>query len=81
MAERLDAAVDRDGEMIPGAQGQLRLNPAIAEARAASESAARLLNRLGLKDAIPSPTSLRGQKAARSRWAQEKTRRAATYGS
>jgi hypothetical protein len=55
IAECLDAAVDRDGEMIPGSTGQLRLNPAIAEAPAAAESASRLLHRLGV--AAPNPSS------------------------
>jgi hypothetical protein len=77
MAQRLDAVVDADGAMVPGSTGRLRLHPAIAEARAASETAVRLLARLDLSEAVKDATSLRGQKAARARWAQERERRLA----
>src|SRR4051794_14555063 len=68
MAERLAECVDKDGIMIPGSTGQMRLNPCVAEGRAASQAAARLLGKLGLKDAIPTATSQRARHAANARW-------------
>ena len=69
--DALEAAIRRDGVTAVGSAGQLRLNPAVAEARAARLAVGRLLGQLQLPDADAQPRSeagRRGQRAARARW-------------
>ena len=58
----LDAAVQRDGVMIPSSQGE-RLHPGIAEARQQRLALARLLVTLGvpgLEEELPASRGVRG---------------------
>ncbi|WP_353708967.1 P27 family phage terminase small subunit [Cellulosimicrobium sp. ES-005] len=65
----LDAAVAKDGIMIPSSQG-MRLHPAVAEARAHRLAMARILATLGvpgLDEDAPAARPVRGVYAGRGR--------------
>lgn len=73
--EALEAELRRTGLMVKGSRGQERLSPVVGEVRLARAAVARLLSALALPDdtgdvSLPSPATLRAQKAARSRWAR-----------
>lgn len=71
--EALQVAVAAEGVSVAGSKGQPRPHPALAELRQARLATARLLAHLALPDddgaSVPSPASMRGRKAAQSRWA------------
>jgi hypothetical protein len=82
----LERALRRDGETVPGSQGQPRLNPMIAEIRQGRFTVARLLGELDLSDADAEPRSARSrrvQAAVNARWdareqrAEQRRRRSA----
>jgi phage terminase small subunit len=62
----IEAAVAEHGTMIPGARGQLRVNPALQAARQHRLAIANLASKLGLSDETPG--SRQARKAARARW-------------
>lgn len=72
----LEDRVAGDGVMVTGSQGQEVLHPAIGEARQQRLALHKLLAALDLPDpeddegqgSVPSPTQLRGRKAAEARW-------------
>ena len=70
-ADALAAAVQRDGEVVPGSTGQPRLHPALAEQRQTAVAVARLLDALGLdveEEKPESATSRKARRAAEARW-------------
>jgi hypothetical protein len=70
--ERLDAVVAKDGAMQTGSRGQMRVHPALAEARALRSVMQRFL--AGIKLAEPddeandTPGQRQARRAARARW-------------
>lgn len=68
----LEAAMEDKQLIVAGSAGQPRVHPALAELRAHRLALGRLLAQLDLPDedsrSLPSPASLRGRKAARTRW-------------
>jgi hypothetical protein len=70
--ELLEAVVSADGPMTEGSTGQRRVHPAVGELRGHRLAVARMLAQLDLPDGdtqtIPSPATLRGRRAAESRW-------------
>lgn len=70
--DALHAAIARDGTMVEGSTGAMRLHPGIAEARSMGLAVARLLAQLGLPDEagvqLPTGLSVRSQKANQARW-------------
>ena len=72
--DALDAAVRVDGVTVLGSAGQVRVHPAVAEARSHRLALARLLAQLALPNedgaVIPTGTALRARKAAQTRWAK-----------
>jgi P27 family predicted phage terminase small subunit len=68
----LEAAVDRDGLMVAGSTRQLRVNPAVGEARQAALAAGRLLSMLALPDGeddVPrTAAQVRAKHASAARW-------------
>jgi P27 family predicted phage terminase small subunit len=79
-AAELDAQVDADGLMVAGSTKQLRVHPAVGEARQAALAAGRLLSMLALpdgEDAIPrTGAQIRAARAADARWNRNVGRRA-----
>jgi uncharacterized protein with PIN domain len=71
---RLEALVEAEGQMVPGSTGQMRLHPAIAEARAGRLAASKLLDALRLPVEAEatakamSSTSKRASIASNARW-------------
>lgn len=75
--ELLEQAVDRDGATVAGSRGQVRVHPAVAEARAHRLALARLLGQLRLEPPEElTPGRRQAQKAAQTRW--QRRRQAAT---
>lgn len=67
----LEAAVERDGTTVKGSTGQIRVHPAVGEARQAALAAGRLLGMLAIPDdegEVLTPAQKRAQWAARNRW-------------
>lgn len=84
-ADQLQAEVDLHGPMVTTPTGLRRPNPALAEIRQVSAAIGRLIAQLGLPDdegaaTVPSPTTLRAQKAANVRHARTAQRRAEREG-
>lgn len=78
VVDALETAIRRDGVMVEGSQGQLRVNPAIAEVRAQRLALGRLLAQLDLpadEGTVESAATLRGRKAAESRWSRHRALR------
>ena len=71
MIELVSAAIEDDGVMIMGSQGQLVLNSAVAELRQQQASYARLVLQLNLDGAV----SGEGMKSARASSASETAKR------
>lgn len=75
--DRLAACVLADGAMTTGSAGQPVVNPAMAEARGSRALLHRLVAALNLPDdqgdAVPSPQTIRAQRAAASRWRGHQT--------
>jgi hypothetical protein len=73
----LQAAIERDGEMLEGQRG-LRLNPAVTELRQARVAKMRLLAAIEMEErSMSSPSSRRARKAAGVRWDLERAKRGA----
>ncbi len=73
----LEAAAGSD-VLVEGSRGQTIVHPAIVEARLGRVAAARLLGSLAIPDDAGRPrtaASLRGQKAADSRWNRDRRKR------
>lgn len=75
--DSLAAEVATAGVMVAGSQGQLVLNPAIAELRQTQASFARLVTSLNLDSAevgggILTATTVRAKIAANARWSKSK---------
>ena len=75
--DSLAAVVATAGVMVAGSQGQLVLNPAIAELRQTQASFARLVTSLNLDSAevgggILTATTVRAKTAANARWSKSK---------
>ena len=71
----LDAAVAAEGVLTTGSRQQTVVHPAVQEARLGRVAVARLLSSLSIPDEQDRPrtaASLRGQKAAESRWARQR---------
>ena len=70
LCEALQATIQAEGPLSEGHGGQPVSNPAAREVRQQRLTLGRLLAQLNLptEDAIPSPTSIRARKAAKSRW-------------
>lgn len=70
--DQLQAALDRDGVTCVGSGGQPRAHPALTQVTSTRNTLARLLAQLGLPDpaaeSLPSPKTVRAQRAARARW-------------
>lgn len=71
--EELGDAVEADGVMVAGSQGQQVLHPAVTEQRQQRQLLSRLVAQLDLEDddggqTVPSPASLRARHAANVRW-------------
>ncbi|MHA3723463.1 hypothetical protein ACXR2T_06250 [Leucobacter sp. HY1910] len=69
--DALAAAIEHDGVMLAGSQGQPVLNGAVAELRQQQTSLARLLAALDLdaeEVGVKSPQQVRSQTANRARW-------------
>ncbi|MFJ1757043.1 hypothetical protein [Kitasatospora sp. NPDC088134] len=74
-AEALDMQVERDGLMVPGDRGGMKLHPAVAEARHQRSAAVAVLRAM-----VPPPPdeaeaerlskSSQAQRAARARWSR-----------
>jgi hypothetical protein len=80
--DALSAAIDSDGLMVAGSQGQSVLNPAIAERRQQQAAFARLLTMLNLGEAesgssVAKLTSVKAKTAANARWSRSKAARGA----
>lgn len=71
-AAQLESLVEQDGVTAVGSRGQVRVHPAIAEARAAALAAGRLLGLLALPDGdegVPrTAAQVRAARAASTRW-------------
>jgi hypothetical protein len=70
----LEDAVSRDGVMVEGAAGQMRLNAAVAELRQSRLALGRMLGQIDLPDEQRRPVteaSRRAQRAANVRWAAQ----------
>jgi hypothetical protein len=71
----LNAAVVRDGITVEGSTGQVRVHPALGEARQHRLALGRLLAQLCLPDedgaALASPVSARARAAAQARWKRD----------
>lgn len=70
---KIEAAIEEHGVMTRGSTNQLVVNPAVAEARQSRAALAKLLGQLKLPTEEQAPTlfdakSLRGQRAANTRW-------------
>ena len=80
----LNAAVKLDGVTVTGSTGQVRVHPAIAEARSHRLALARLLAQLSLPDeegaVMPTGTVQMAQRAAQSRWGKSAAERAVFRG-
>jgi hypothetical protein len=75
----LSAAIDTDGVMLTGSQGQRVLNGAVAERRQQQAAYARLVTQLNLDGAeepgaMKTPRSASAAETAKRRWAQKKNR-------
>jgi P27 family predicted phage terminase small subunit len=71
VCEALQAILERDGLTIAGSKGQLRHHPALTELRGQRAQLAQLLAQLDLGEdgqRLQSAASVRGRRAARSRW-------------
>ena len=72
--DALAAAVERDGSMVLGSQGQPVIHPAITEARGQRLALHRLVSALALPDddgqTTPSAVSSAARKAAQARWSR-----------
>jgi hypothetical protein len=70
--DRLAALVDEYGPMVKGSQGQPVVNGALTEARGQRAILHRLVAALQLPDPdekpMPTAASMRGRKAAQTRW-------------
>lgn len=80
--EALSGAIEADGLMITGSQGQLVLNSAVAELRQQQASYARLVTMLNLDAAasgasVVQVTTLKARAAANARWSRSKGARRA----
>jgi phage terminase small subunit len=66
----LEAAIAEHGATVLGSTRQTVVNPAIAEARQARASIARIIKQLGIPDEAKQPVSKseRGRHAAQARW-------------
>jgi P27 family predicted phage terminase small subunit len=69
----LEANIDADGTMVEGSKGQVRVHPAISEARQLRVTLLRLLGAIELSDPSNPERSAtaaqqRGRHAARARW-------------
>jgi phage terminase small subunit len=76
---RLEAAIDADGVTTGGSKGQVRVHPALVEARQLRLTQLRLLGSLELSDpaeSVRSPTASqkRARRAAEVRWAGHEKR-------
>lgn len=81
----LAAAVAEQGVTVRGSTKQIRLHPALAEARAQRLALARLLAALELpaedgSTLVESDATRRGRTAANARWRNERERRSAPLG-
>lgn len=78
--DALSTAIDRDGVMLTGSQGQARLNGAVAELRQQQAALARLIVQLNLDaDDVAAAVSAKGaasRAAAQKRWRDQKVRSA-----
>jgi hypothetical protein len=73
----LSAAIDTDGVMLTGSQGQRVLNGAVAERRQQQAAYARLVTQLNLDgaeeaSAMKSPRSASAAETAKRRWTQKR---------
>jgi hypothetical protein len=80
--EALSGAIETDGLMITGSQGQLVLNSAVAELRQQQSSYARLVTMLNLGEAadgssVVQVTTSKARAAANARWSRSKVARRA----
>jgi hypothetical protein len=78
MVAALEALLAAEGLVVTGAAGQPRLNAVVTELRQCRLALAKLLGELALPDEDQVPrtaASERGQRAARSRWANVEARR------
>ncbi|GAA1679659.1 hypothetical protein GCM10009745_24470 [Kribbella yunnanensis] len=70
--ELLEAAIDRDGVVVRGSTGQIRVHPAVAEARGHRVAAARLIAQLALPDqddnTVLTALQARSRRANDTRW-------------
>ena len=79
----LEALIARDGMVVEGSRGQLRLNSLVTEARQGRHEIANLLDKLNLPDADDRPMSGQSQRAKRAadiRWARSAEARASRRG-
>lgn len=82
MIAALSDAIESDGVMLSGSQGQPVLNGAVAELRQQQQALARLLTVLNLGAAaggvsLQSEITARAQRAANARWSKSKAVRRA----
>jgi hypothetical protein len=77
----LDAAVVAEGVVTAGSKGQVRVNPAVSEARQLRLAQQRLLGSVELDEPRSrSPRSLSASRAAHTRWALEERRTGRVFG-
>lgn len=80
----LEALLARDGLVVPGSNGQPRLNAAVTEVRQGRLALSKLLDQLALPaDDAPvglTPASRKAQHAARTRWDRERRRQERDHG-
>lgn len=86
--DALAGALVEDGPTIKGSMGQTIVHPALGEARGQRQVLHKLLSALALPDLedekaapLPSPTTIRAQRAAKARWAGQDTEAARKRGS
>ena len=84
LIEQLRKAIDCDGVMVRGSEGQPRVNPAVTQINATRTLLGRQLATLALPDpegdAVPSQETVKARKAAQARWAEHNARKAARRG-
>ena len=68
LLDDLRAQIERDGYMIEGSAGQLRLHPAVTETTKADALLARLVAQLAPRDPVDPVESRRARHAANVRW-------------
>jgi hypothetical protein len=80
--EKLEGAIEESGPMTTGSAGQPVVSPALVEARQARLAIGRLLGQLALPGedrGSVTESSRRGQRAARTRWNDERRRRGTAH--